>query len=288
MRSRLVTMALLIVPTLPGCEQRSTTASSSSRVQVSLPPPATPSPILPPVPGRAQQTLTDGIAFREIPTGYFLMGSPPEELGREPQESQRLVPISFRYWMSATEITQEQFQRVTGRNPSRSVGANLPVTCVTYDDAVAFCQQLSDRPGQYRFRLPTEEEWEYACRAGSNLPFTVLNGEKQQAKLALDKYRAGDTDFLVRHVYRMAWFHQSQPRPVGTLSPNAWGLHDMHGNVWEWCNTDDTTNDLRPIRGGAWSSTHVLECRSALRAWQAMDSRKDSIGFRVLAQPVQR
>jgi formylglycine-generating enzyme required for sulfatase activity len=224
----------------------------------------------------------DTIVFVAVPPGNFVMGSPEDEPGRDPEERQRLVPLPSRFWLSKTEITQEQFERVMGSNPSLTRGHDLPVTCVACGEAEDFCRRLSNQ--EYRVRLPTEEEWEYGCRAGSALPFGSSPGGVAQLRLALDKHRAGDTDYLVRFVSRQAWFNGPQPRAVGTLLPNAWGLHDMQGNVWEWCAADPSRDGLSPIRGGAWSSPDVWCCRAAQRGWEGRNVRKDSIGFRALAE----
>lgn len=225
--------------------------------------------------------MVEDLVFAEIPAGSFLMGSPPDEPGREPHEQQRLIAV-YSFWLAKTEVNQEQFQRVMGFNPSLTRGPNLPVTCVSYTEAVTFCQRLHH--DQYRFRLPTEEEWEYACRAGSRLPFGTPFGQPDQLQLAWDKYRAGDKDFLCRFLARHAWIHQDRIRGAGTLQPNAWGIHDMHGNVWEWCFQDGSGSNGCPLRGGAWSSTDIFGCRAAFRASEPPESRKDSLGFRVAAE----
>jgi formylglycine-generating enzyme required for sulfatase activity len=248
------------------------------------PPVPAPAPAQPPSPAPVRpQRAINNVLFVEIPLGSFVSGSAPGEPGHEPQEQRRLVPMYARYWLSKTEITQEQFERVMGINPSTSRGPQLPVTCVTFDEAQAFCARLSN--AEFRVRLPTEDEWEYACRAGSALPFSAPPGEQAQLERALEKYRQGDTDFLLRFVSRQAWVNQGQPRPVGTLRPNAWGLHDMQGNVWEWCAAEPRPGDLAPLRGGGWTSPHILGCRAAVRDLMPRATRRDSIGFRVVAEP---
>ena len=149
-----------------------------------------------------------------------------------------------------------------------------------------FCDRLST--AEYLVRLPTEEEWEYACRAQSQLPFAAPPGESAELRRALEKYRQGDVDFLTRFLSREACFNDAQPRTVATLAPNAWGLHDMHGNIWEWCCADPPDAESCPLRGGAWSSPNVFCCRAAQRDWQTRNTRKDSIGFRVLLELRQR
>jgi formylglycine-generating enzyme required for sulfatase activity len=165
-----------------------------------------------------------------------------------------------------------------------SRGAHLPVTCVTWEDVQEFLRLANAQSPDFLLRLPTEEEWEYACRSRSSLPFAPPEDKTTDLETALQKHDSGDPEFLFRFVGRFAWYRQNQPQPVAQLSPNAWGLYDMHGNVWEWCEGDDPDSEMRPIRGGAWSTSDVFGCRVALRTWEPKDTRKDSIGFRLLAE----
>lgn len=225
----------------------------------------------------------DGIVFMPLPEGYFVMGSPADEPGRDPTEQQRLVPITGPMWLSATEITQAQYERVVGSNPSLTRHPDWPVTNATWDEARAFGTALGARHRGYRFQLPTEEVWEYACRAGAKLPFAAPPGQQAELERAWRSYRQGDADPLQRWLARVAWFNRDQPRAAGTLQANAWGLYDMHGNVWEWCDGEPADGtDLRPLRGGAWSTPDVLGLRAALRAREPRGTRKESIGFRIL------
>jgi formylglycine-generating enzyme required for sulfatase activity len=187
--------------------------------------------------------------------------------------------------MGQTEVTQAQYQRLTGKNPSLTRGDNLPVTRVSWEDVQEFLKAVNHQSSEFHLRLPTEEEWEYACRAGSELPFAPPGRNAEDLQQALQKHQQGDPEFLVRFVARFAWFNQGHPQPVRSLLPNAWGLFDMHGNVWEWCADDAPDSDLRPLRGGCWATSEVFGCRAALRAWEPRDSCKDSIGFRLLAEP---
>ena len=157
-----------------------------------------------------------------------------------------------------------------GVNPSSFKGANNPVEMVSWDDAVAFCEKLSSLPAEVAagrvYRLPTEAEWEYACRAGTTTAYSFGDDAKD-----LGKY---------------AWFSDNsgfKTHGVGEKLPNGWGLYDMHGNVWEWCS--DAEGSYRVFRGGGWGSTAWF-CRSALRRRLGPSNRSVHLGFRlVLSSP---
>jgi len=215
-----------------------------------------------------------------IPPGTFMMGSPENEPGRHKVElPQHIVTLTKGFWMGKYEVTQEQWQTFMGINPSEFKGAKLPVESVSWDDCQEFLQRLNERlqatdSRRHTFRLPTEAEWEYACRAGTTGPY------------------AGDLD-------AMAWYGKNSnemTQPVGQKKPNAWGLYDMHGNVSEWCNDyfgdypseDAVTVDPaasedggRIYRGGSWFCDG-LACRSAYR-WGMIPSRWNrKTGLRVV------
>jgi formylglycine-generating enzyme required for sulfatase activity len=168
-----------------------------------------------------------------IEAGTFKMGSPEEELGRNSDEVQHEVKISKGFWMGKTEVTQGQWNAVMGSNKSTYGGNNnLPVTNVTWEKAMGFCKELTkmekeagNLPEGYKYTLPTEAQWEYACRAGTR---TSLNsGENITAEV-------GECPNLDK----VGWYGKPRsgtPHPVGKKQPNEWGLYDMHGNVWEWC-----------------------------------------------------
>ena len=223
-----------------------------------------------------------------IPAGKFLMGSPADEPQREPDEApQRTVTISRPFHLGATEVTQPQYERVTGKNPSRFRGPDNPVDSVSWNDAVAFCRAVSDRVGR-NVRLPTEAEWEYACRAGTTTPFyTGPTISTDQANYA-GNYAYGPG--------KVGEFRK-KTLPVGTFAPNPWGLYDMYGNVGEWCadwygeryyeKTGDCTDpkgpvagDHRALRGGPWSSPPAF-CRSANRFRLRPDLSGEAYGLRV-------
>jgi formylglycine-generating enzyme required for sulfatase activity len=248
-------------------------------------------------------TNSIGMKFRLIPAGEFMMGSSesPEELaaeftGTKPRwyqdaHPQHHVRITKPFYMGLTEVTQKQYEKVMGENPSwfsktgdganRVQGidtSNFPVESVSWDDAVEFCKKLSDREG-VTYRLPTEAEWEYACRAGTTT-----------------RYCFGDDPGPLQ---QFAWFKENskpQPNAVGQKKPNHWGLHDLHGNVLEWCSDsydpdyyrkppkDEPTAPaafiLRVYRGGSWSD-HAGICQSSVRNGSYPQSPATNKGFRV-------
>jgi sulfatase modifying factor 1 len=230
-------------------------------------------------PGACQAPL----GFVPILPGTFQMG----EIGIA--EPVHLVSITYPFWMSATEVTQAQFASIMGFNPSFFAGhPNRPVERVTWAEARAYCVLFSAQqsalglvPLGYEFRLPTECEWEYACRSGTTSPWNVGN--------ALDCGFANFRDTLpcVGHTTN-----------IGTYAPNAWGLFDMHGNVWEWCLDSASTYSLsaqvdpfvtgsryRVIRGGGWTD-NPSRCRTAFRLSRDQDLSYDVLGFRVVLGPI--
>ena len=203
----------------------------------------------------------DGVeyAFRWCPTGTFKMGSPSSEEGRfEWEGPQRNVRLRG-FWMLETEVTQAMWKSVMWNNPSRFKGDNRPVECVSWDACRKFCRKLSSKIGM-QISLPTEAQWEYACRAGTTGTY------------------AGDLD-------AMGWYNgRFGTHPVGEKQANAWGLYDMHGNVWEWCVDeygDVLTGIHHVLRGGGWNDD-AQSCRSAIRLWFLPSFRNDSLGLRVV------
>jgi formylglycine-generating enzyme required for sulfatase activity len=215
-----------------------------------------------------------------IPAGKFLMGSPIREEGRGNDEGQHEVTISKPFYMGVYDVTQEQYEQVMGQNPSHFKGAKNPVEMVSWDEAVEFCKKLSAKTGK-TVQLPTEAQWEYACRAGSKTRFCFGNDDMD---MGLDEYGwyAGNSSNVTH--------------PVGQKKPNAFGLYDMHGNVFQWCSdwygaypaggvTDPTgpaDGQARVFRGGSWSSNQQ-GCRSAFRGDNSPDTRLIIYGFRVVA-----
>jgi len=292
--------------------------------------------------------LSAPIELVEIPPGEFLMGSPEDEEGRRPDETQHLVRITYAFKMGKTEVTQQQWREVMGTtiqqqrdkaqrddgelpsfgkrlmalgkaikdNPFGAFeeirdsgvwqtvkwlavgeerwsldgeGDDYPMYWVSWDEAAEFCARLTGLErvagrlsAGYEYCLPTEAEWEYACRAGSTTRFA--NGDTE-----------ADLD-------KIGWYDGNSggiTHPVGTKLANAWGLHDLHGNVWEWCHDwyedypvgevvdpfGPTTGSSRVYRGGCWGRPSRF-CRSAYRGWDAPGFRFFNLGFRVVLAPV--
>ena len=236
-------------------------------------------------------TITNsiGMQLKLIPAGEFLMGSPETEPGRQPYETQHRVRITRPFYLGIHTVTQSQWTSVMGSEPwvgeaRFNIGTDYPATYVSHDDAVEFCSKLSSREGA-TYRLPTEAEWEYACRAGTKTAYSF-----------------GDT---AGQLEQYAWFCENAfevgeqyAHRIGEKLPNAFGLYDMHGNVWEWCSDwfgeylGGTLDDLagllvssashRVYRGGCWASFAEV-CRSAYRGWLVPSSRSlDRFGFRVV------
>ena len=238
------------------------------------------------------EDLGNGVLLEmvEIPGGTFIMGSPASEAERHSNEGpQRQVKVPS-FYMGKYELTQAQYQAIMGTNPwtnpSSFKGDNRPVERVSWNDAVAFCEKLSQKTGK-NYRLPSEAEWEYACRAGTTTPFYFgesitpdlvnYDGNYAYASAPKGKYRQQTTD-------------------VGTFPPNAFGLYDMHGNVWEWCQDDyiDSYNNaptdgsaltgrsgIKLLRGGSWYD-YPRYCRSAYRGYHYPDTGNDVNGFRLV------
>ena len=228
-----------------------------------------------------------------IAAGEFLMGSPYDEVGRGPDEGpQRQVVIPQGFWIGKCEVSQAEYEKVMGTNPSNSnADPNLPVERVNWFEGMDYCGRLTRLaetagwlPSGYAFRLPTEAEWEYCCRAGTTTPFS------------------SGSDFSDARLGLFAWFNRNSDfgtKPVGTRQPNPWGLYDMHGNVWEWCldrwdgsllgsrltnNPAPATGSLRVARGGSWLYD-AKACRCANRDDYSPANRCSDIGFRVVLAP---
>jgi len=212
-------------------------------------------------PWKEEEDLGKGVKLEMVlvPSGKFVMGSPTSEVDRRDNEAQHEVTLTKPYYMGKYEVTQEQWESVMGKNPSYFEGTNLPVTNVSWNDCKEFIKKLNGiTKGKYR--LPTEAEWEYACRAGTSTAFSF--GAKITPKDA--NYDDSGID---------------NPIEVGSYKPNAFGLYDMHGNVWEWCEDwyanypagdvidpkAPAKGEFRVVRGGSFT-TGGLHARSSVRS----------------------
>ncbi len=224
--------------------------------------------------------LGNGVTLEmvSIPGGKFTMGAPEEEKGsKEDQRPQKPVNIKP-FYMGKFEVTQDQWLTMMPFETDREAdrynafkGEKMPVVDVSFTNAKAFCRMLSEKTGR-KYRLPSEAEWEYACRAGTNTPFYF--GETITADLA--NYRADRT-----YASEPKGKYRGETTPVGEFHPNAFGLYDMHGNVWEWCL--EAYNYERLIRGGSWLNEPV-HCRSANRDGAYDNKDLDYTGFRVCCE----
>jgi formylglycine-generating enzyme required for sulfatase activity len=223
--------------------------------------------------GPRRITNSLGMKLVEIKPGDFMMGSLEGESGREWDETQHRVQITRGFFLGVTEVTQGQWDALNGDDPSDN---HYPVEYVSWNQAGLFCCGLSQKE-EKTYRLPTEAEWEYACRAGTQTSFH--NGEGEAALQDSGWYKGNSG--LKTH-------------PVGRKKANAWGLYDMHGNVYEWCEDrygdygknavvdpqGPATGDWRVIRGGSWAD-YPQNCRSARRRQLEDERQRALIGFRV-------
>ena len=244
--------------------------------------------------GERRTFTVDGVefAFRWAPPGRFLQGSPESEEGRDWYEYRREVELTRGFWILETETTQAMWNVVSGENPSKFRGPKRPVDSVGIAEIAEFCAALSERVGGKTgdgvlFALPTEAQWEYAARAGTTGPYPAATLEE------------------------IAWFgdeNDGGTRDVATKKPNAWGLYDVCGNLWEWCAdrygdyptdengrglpaTDPTgatpeecPGNIRVDRGGCWDS-EARECRPAYRGFYDADRKGPYVGFRFVCVP---
>jgi formylglycine-generating enzyme len=229
-----------------------------------------------------------GMKFAWIAPGTFTMGSPKEEEGRNEDEIQRQVTLTKGFYLGLHTVTQEEWTKLMDKNPSKFTGAaNLPVEQVNWNECQEFIAKLAEKEKK-PYRLPTEAEWEYACRAGTTTPFSCGDTISTEQANYNGGYAYGSGG---KGVYR------EKTMPVGSFPPNAWGLFDMHGNVWQWCQdwleihpktaapeavTDPVgkTGNSRVLRGGSWIDNPV-ECRSAYRGGSQPALRHSLVGFRL-------
>jgi formylglycine-generating enzyme required for sulfatase activity len=245
----------------------------------------------------AAKPTADLIPLAFIPTGSFLMGSSTDEPNRYSDEGPQHEVTLGSFFMAQTPITQAQWREVAGwrklkrdldPDPSHFKGDQRPVEQVSWFDAMEFCHRLSQRTGK-NYTLPSEAQWEYACRAGTTTPFHF--GPTISTDVA---------NYDGNYIYDQGskGIYREQTTDVAIFPANAWGLHDMHGNVWEWCldewhdsykwaPTDGSAwmeDDSRLLRGGSWYS-HPANCRSASRNDDLPVNRLNIIGFRVCCLP---
>jgi formylglycine-generating enzyme required for sulfatase activity len=233
-----------------------------------------------------------GMKFAWLPPGSFQMGSPLTEEKRDINEFQHKVTLSKGFYMGVYPVTQEQWGAVMGDNPSRFKDEeSLPVDSVSWHDCQEFIKKLREKDKK-PYRLPTEAEWEYACRAGTTTPFYC--GETISTDQA--NYNGSHSVYGGTYAYGdgKKGVYRGKTTPVGSFPPNAWGLYDMHGNVWQWCQdwrgyypVSDVIDPQGPhagadrvLRGGAWNH-NPDRCRSALRGGHPPDSRHADWGFRL-------
>ena len=228
---------------------------------------------------------SSGLRLKLVPAGDFLMGEPWFEDSRPAHR----VRIAKAFYIGIFTVTQKEWTRVMRTNPSKFKGSELPVENVSWEDCRTFIKKLNEAAPPGGFRLPTEVEWEHACRAGSRTIYHFGDDERS----------------LVNH----AWFSSNskgQTHPVGQKKPNAWGLYDMHGNVSEWCQdwydkeyyrhfcgdeivdspTGPESGYENVLRGGSWES-EAMNCYSGVRAFALPDIRRPSMGFRIARDAIQ-
>jgi len=227
-------------------------------------------------------TKTIGMEFVLIPAGAFEMGSPSDEDGGYSNEGPvHHVKIEKAFHMGRYEVTQKQWRAIMGDNPSHFKGDDLPVETVSWDDVQEFIKKLNEKEGTDKYRLPSEAEWEYACRAGTTT-----------------RYSFGDSESKLGYY---AWYTDNSDKkthPVGQKKPNSWGLYDMYGNVREWVlDSWHDSYDGAPADGSAWEgdgATRVIRgggwgdgagtCRSACRYHGLPRGRFEDLGFRLLKE----
>lgn len=231
-----------------------------------------------------------GMQFVLIPAGEFMMGSPDNEIDRKSDEVRHRVRITRDFYFGKYEVTQGEWEKIMGENSShfKNCCSRCPVECVNWNEVRSFIAKLNEISAGEKFRLPTEAEWEYACRAGTSTPFnTGKNLTTDQANYDGNYPYPGEPKGLYRE----------KTMPAGSFPPNAWGLYDMHGNVWEWCEDDycayppgPAVNPLgrceaekKVIRGGSWYF-NAANARSARRYTHAPRDSGFSLGFRLVRE----
>ncbi|MBF0604091.1 MAG: formylglycine-generating enzyme family protein [Nitrospirae bacterium] len=263
------------------------------------------------IPGSGSQPITQHL--RWIPPGRFLMGSPADEPGRYDNEGpQRDVTMGQGFWLFDTPCTQALWQVVMGKNPSRFQSNNRPVEQVSFEDVQEFLSRINQACPGLDLTLPSEAQWEYACRAGTTTALysgeTTILGERNAPTLDTIAWYGGnsgvDPSELPDGQDSSGWAEKQYPHeragthPAAMKDPNPWGLHDMLGNVWEWCadawhdsyegapvdglaRESDGTAAVRAMRGGSWID-RARYVRSACRYRGRLANRNDDLGFRCI------
>jgi len=277
---------------------------TGKRPQLTNSSPSPPAPQSSPFPVPSSQVLTEllpgniKLEMIKIPAGSFLMGTEEAEVIRLNKEygtdwyknemPQHRVNLQ-EFYLGKYPVTQEQYQSIMGNNPSHfQDNLKNPVENISWNNAQEFCQKLSDKTGK-KYRLPSETEWEYACRAGTTSSFYF--GETISTDQA-------NHDGIYIFGKGKKWVYLQKTTPVGSFSANKFGLYDLHGNVWEWCedvwhenyenapkdgsswNDNHSQNSRRVVRGGSWDYAPKY-CRSAYRSWNYADACDNGIGFRL-------
>jgi formylglycine-generating enzyme len=227
-------------------------------------------------------TNSIGMKFAWIPAGTFKMGSIKEKV---PAEKQHQVTLTRGFYLAIYPVTQAPWREIMGNNPSRTIGESHPVEQVSRDECQEFLLRLSNRESHV-YRLPTEAEWEYACRAGTTTPFSF--GET----ISTDQANYNGDDVYPYSENPKKGSNRGKTTPVGNFPANAWGLHDMHGNVWERCSDGYAKYSADPVvdpqvlagrghvlRGGSYGD-HPVDLRSAFRTREVRANRDDRTGFR--------
>jgi len=233
-----------------------------------------------------------GMEFVLIPPGTFMMGSPSSESYRDGDETRHPVTITRPFYLQTTEVTVGQWRALMGwKLFGRHRGEGRPVVKVSWHDCMDFVEKLN-KLGQGRYRLPTEAEWEYACRARSESAYSWGNGI--DCTKAMYGNNSLKSDECIPYVKKQG-FPVDGPAPVKSYPPNPWGLYDMHGNVWEWCSDwygpypnhavsdpqGPGSGEVKVRRGGSWFRFGFY-CRSANRNYGRPDNRYRTLGFRVV------
>ncbi|MGI5832419.1 MAG: formylglycine-generating enzyme family protein [Thermoguttaceae bacterium] len=275
-------------------------------------------------PGDHRSMVVNGVEYRFCwcPPGTFMMGSAEDEKDHENFETLHEVTLTRGFWLLETEVTQLLWRSVTGRTVKDELrlyqpnvggvfepdeikrvdrlgyGSSYPIYFISWNEATDFCRILSEKTG-LNIQLPTEAQWEYACRAGTLGPFAVT----QVSEVTLNAEGVTTTRLSMTDPADMCWYNENSNAGVQEVKqrvPNAWGLYDMHGNVWEMCAdryskdyysrspatdpTGSTSGEYRVNRGGSWFS-YLKFCRSACRYRNAEDYRYNNLGFRIAINP---